>query len=60
MHVHFLQVGACVVNTDNRIVGIGYNGMPIGCSDNLMPWGKTSEDKIQLKYTYGNEQKVNL
>ena len=25
------QVGACIVNEDNRIVGIGYNGFPRGC-----------------------------
>lgn len=32
------QVGACIVNEDNRIVGIGYNGMPYGCSDEEFPW----------------------
>jgi len=25
------QVGACIVNEDKRIVGIGYNGFPRGC-----------------------------
>ena len=25
------QVGACIVNSDNRIVGVGYNGLPRGC-----------------------------
>ena len=34
------QVGACVVNDNNRIIGIGYNGMPNGCDDNKFPWGK--------------------
>lgn len=32
------QVGACVVNDRNRIVGIGYNGFPAGCSDDDFPW----------------------
>ena len=27
------QVGACIVDGNNKIVGIGYNGFPIGCSD---------------------------
>ena len=27
------QVGACIVNDDNRIVSVGYNGFPRGCSD---------------------------
>ena len=24
------QVGCCIVNANNRIVGVGYNGMPWG------------------------------
>ena len=27
------QVGACIVNKENRIVSVGYNGFPKGCSD---------------------------
>lgn len=34
------QVGACIVNSDKRIVGMGYNGMPNNCSDDAFPWGK--------------------
>jgi len=30
--------GACIVDNDNRVVGIGYNGFPRGCSDDLLPW----------------------
>ena len=44
-HYNILQVGACIVNPENRIVGIGYNGMPRGCSDDLLPWGKNSKDE---------------
>lgn len=29
------QVGACIVNDDNRIVSVGYNGFPRGCSDEV-------------------------
>jgi len=47
------QVGACIVNEDNKIVGIGYNGMPIGCSDDEFPWGKTAQSPIENKYMYG-------
>jgi dCMP deaminase len=39
------QVGACIVNPENRIVGIGYNGMPRVCSDDLLPWGKNSREE---------------
>ena len=37
-----LQVGACIVNQENKIVGIGYNGMPNGCDDGRFPMGKIS------------------
>lgn len=46
------QVGACVVNDDNRIIGIGYNGFPRGCSDDEFPWGKTDENELNNKYPY--------
>lgn len=37
------QVGACIVNQENRIVSVGYNGMPNGCDDDEFPWGKGSD-----------------
>ncbi|TGZ63982.1 hypothetical protein CRM22_006611 [Opisthorchis felineus] len=46
------QVGACITNEENKIVGIGYNGMPRGLSDDEMPWGKTSENELLNKYFY--------
>jgi len=46
------QVGACIVNPDKRIVGIGYNGMPRGCADHGLPWGKTSKNELDNKYMY--------
>jgi deoxycytidylate deaminase len=36
------QVGACIVNPLKRIVGIGYNGFPAGCSDDVLPWASSS------------------
>ena len=41
------QVGACIVNGDKHIVGVGYNGMPNGCSDAEFPWGSTGEFGIK-------------
>ena len=38
------QVGACIVSEDNKILSMGYNGFPRGCSDDEFPWGKTSEN----------------
>ena len=45
------QVGACIVNKKNRIVGTGYNGLPTGCSDDEFPWDKQG-DFLQTKYPY--------
>ena len=40
------------MNADNVIVSIGYNGMPLGCRDEEMPWGKTDPDPLSNKYFY--------
>jgi dCMP deaminase len=45
------QVGACIVNEKNKIVGAGYNGLPIGCDDDEFPWEKQG-DFLQTKYPY--------
>jgi dCMP deaminase len=45
------QVGACIVNRNNKIVGAGYNGLPIGCDDDVFPWGKQGEF-METKYPY--------
>ncbi len=45
------QVGACIVNTKNKIVGAGYNGLPAGCDDDEFPWEKQGEF-LQTKYPY--------
>ena len=45
------RVGACIVNEQNKIVGTGYNGLPIGCSDEDFPWEKKGEF-LETKYPY--------
>ena len=45
------QVGACVINEKKKIVGIGYNGLPIGCSDDDFPWNREGEF-LETKYPY--------
>ncbi|MBK7099507.1 MAG: dCMP deaminase family protein [Sphingobacteriales bacterium] len=45
------QVGACIVNQQNKIVGVGYNGLPIGLSDDEYPWVKQG-DFLDTKYPY--------
>ena len=34
------QVGACIVSQDNKILSMGYNGFPIGCSAGIKTAGK--------------------
>lgn len=46
------QVGACIVNSENRIVSVGYNGFPAGCDDDVFPWERSSEDRYNTKYLY--------
>ena len=45
------QVGACIVNPKNKIVGVGYNGFPTGCSDDEFPWAREGEF-LDTKYPY--------
>ncbi len=41
------------MNDEMKIVGIGYNGMPNGCSDDELPWQRVADDKLDTKYPYG-------
>lgn len=45
------QVGACIVSTDNHIISLGYNGMPVGCHDDEMPW-ENEGDFLKTKYPF--------
>ena len=46
------QVGACVASDRNKVLTMGYNGMPIGCNDEVMPWGRDGDDILNQKYMY--------
>lgn len=45
------QVGACIVSQSNKILSVGYNGMPTGVSDDDMPWNYEG-DALNTKYFY--------
>ena len=45
------QVGACIVSPENKILSLGYNGMPLGCPDDEMPWDREGEP-LGTKYMY--------
>ena len=60
------QMGACIVNSDRKIIGIGYTGFPTGCPDTDLPWsgrevlhdtgnegiGSMTLDMLDTKYPY--------
>lgn len=44
------QVGACIVDDDNKVVSIGYNGMPKGLDESQLSWNKNED--LDSKYLY--------
>ena len=48
------QNGACIVDSNNRIIGIGYNGLPRGCDDNDPQYWEDNNDSdlLHSKHTY--------
>ncbi|MBE5871227.1 MAG: dCMP deaminase family protein [Lachnospiraceae bacterium] len=52
------QVGACIVGGDNRILSMGYNGFPNGCSDEEFPWAREGET-LETKYPYVAHSELN-
>lgn len=52
------QVGACIVSQDNKILSMGYNGFPIGCSDEEFPWAREGGG-INNKYFYTTHSELN-
>ena len=50
------QVGACIVSPEHKILSMGYNGFPMGCSDDEFPWCRDGEDN---KYLYTAHSELN-
>jgi len=69
------QVGACIVSEDNKILSMGYNGFPCGCSDDEFPWEREvvsngalverkpsaglEEEMLATKYPYVTHSELN-
>lgn len=45
------QVGAVIVSNEHKVVSIGYNGFPNGCSDDEFPWDREGDFEA-TKYPY--------
>ena len=52
------QVGACIVSTDNKILSMGYNGFPRGCSDEDFPWAREGAE-LDTKYPFVTHSELN-
>ena len=52
------QVGACIVSEDHKILQMGYNGFPTGCSDDEFPWEREGEP-LENKYFYTTHSELN-
>lgn len=53
------QVGACIVDENNKIVSVGYNGAPTGYDDDKdMNWER-SGDFLNTKYAYVCHSELN-
>lgn len=52
------QVGACIVSGSHKILSVGYNGFPIGCSDDAFPWEREG-DELLTKYPYVTHGEMN-
>ena len=51
------QVGCCIVSDENKILSMGYNGFPTGCSDDDFPLGKG--EGLDSKYLYSTHSELN-
>lgn len=52
------QVGCCIVSGDHKILSMGYNGFPRGCSDDDFPW-KREGPPLENKYFYTTHSELN-
>lgn len=52
------QVGACIVDGNNKILSVGYNGLPTGCSDDEFPWAREG-DMLETKYAFVAHSELN-
>ncbi len=53
------QVGACIVSEDNKILSMGYNGFPNGCSDDEFPWEREGNEMTETKYAFVTHSELN-
>ncbi len=45
------QAGAVIIDENYVVVGLGYNGFPRNCADDVLPWAREG-DFLNTKYAY--------
>ena len=55
-HLRFMCI---IAAPDNKILSMGYNGLPTGCSDDVFPWGREGDDPLETKYVYTVHSELN-
>ena len=53
------QVGSCIISGNHKILSIGYNGLPAGCSDDDFPWEREGESTLDTKYPFVTHSELN-
>ncbi|HEX9720381.1 MAG TPA: dCMP deaminase family protein [Ramlibacter sp.] len=57
---HRTRNGACIVTPDNRIIGVGYNGLPRGCDDaDPVYWSDNDDDAFRSRHSYVVHAEIN-
>jgi dCMP deaminase len=57
---HRTRNGACIVTPDNRIIGVGYNGLPRGCDDHDATYWSDDDDNAYLsRHSYVVHAEIN-
>ena len=52
--------GACIASADNKILGVGYNGLPRGCNDDDPAyWADDDSDPFRSRHSYIVHAEVN-
>jgi dCMP deaminase len=52
--------GACIVDPDNRIIGVGYNGLPRGCDDHdPVYWSDDDANPFMSRHSYVVHAEIN-
>ena len=52
------QVGCCIVDKNNKILSVGYNGLPRGCDDDEFPWDREG-NLLDTKYPFVAHAELN-